>query len=325
LAHYEEAMPAGALQLLRYIPADSQIIYGQKLGDLSGLMAWYAKLMEASELADADDAELDAFHAMMEDWEGQIGDEFAMSFGSAADDTLALVMAARIRDPASFPARMRHIEERMVELMEMEDTEGLRTSVDVEPDLIQYKGHAISQWRIAFDLTRAAEPPDGPAAPDEMTGLAKGLLDAMFGADLRAHYALVDDVCIYALGADSLDTVKAAIDGGVQPPAELQAVMDGIPGRPLAVGSMAFEGLMGSYVRTVGKVVAAMGEPFGENLTRVRFPEGPPVTMAAWINEDGSVCKQVRIPTSIPANVVAGFSMIMLAQPGGIEEDIEQP
>jgi hypothetical protein len=207
-------------------------------------------------------------------------------------------------------------------MMGLSEEAGFGMNITPIQNVPDYKGHPIRGWQVDFEFTGAAMPPGGPFGPEQMAAMQQGIVDAIYGKDFRSYAAVADDIYVAAQGGDALNGLKATLDRLDAPPStpgRFPAAED-LPGDVIGVGFMSVERFVSSYMQAVGKGMADAGMPFGAMFSALRFAEGPPTTMAEWVNEDGSVGMQVHVPVSMPRNIFQGIMMMAMPmmQQGGM-------
>ncbi|GAI55337.1 unnamed protein product, partial [marine sediment metagenome] len=139
------------------------------------------------------------------------------------------------------------------------------------------------------------------------------MLVAMYGGGLEYRWAIVNGLCVFAIGGDADSGVRSLIDqvkagGPKQIGSEMKAALALIPGADKADVMGTF-----NYVRVLKMLPAMMGAMMPVPMPEVDFPTKSNIAIAANVG-NGKLTFDIAIPKQHLAEIMAAFQMMMQHQ-----------
>jgi hypothetical protein len=317
IAKYLSQASGGELELLKYLPAGAMVVVDGKVGDLTPLSEWYAKIV-TSILPEESQAAVKAMTDLMQESAANLGNEIAMSVSQSAEGPLLLESATKVKDVSVMKRIVESLPARMQGFMEAQKAMGLTMTVKVSPNPISYAGLQISEWEYHYDFN--VQPQPGPFGAQQ-AAMQKAMISAFWGADVKAYCTFKDNTVLFAQGAGSLEALKGIIDGKTKSVADseaLAAALQGMPAKPVAEGYISLQDVAGFGVGLVRQAMMQAMMPAGQAMPpmpKPQFKPAPPIGFASWVTEGGAVETQVRVPVQAIISVYDGIkSMLPQAQ-----------
>ncbi|MHC4336451.1 MAG: hypothetical protein ACYSTG_00675 [Planctomycetota bacterium] len=175
---------------------------------------------------------------------------------------------------------------------------GMDYSVKLAADT--YKGVSIDSAKLVMKSTNANSP-------------QAQMIAAMYGDSCEYRWAIVDGLCVFAIGGDADSAVRSLIDqvkagGPKQLGSEMKAALALIPGADKADVMGTF-----NYVRVLKMLPAMMGAMMPVPMPEVDFPTKSNIAFAGTVG-DGKLTFGIAIPKQHLAEIMAAFQMMMQHQ-----------
>ena len=140
-----------------------------------------------------------------------MGDTMAFSFATSAGATPPF-MVKEVFEVKDARAYNDALEKQLAmfntgPLADMYKSMGMKIDYQLERGVAEYKGETIDSALMSF----TSLDPDAPEAQ---------IIEAMYGEGIRYHWAIVDDLCVYAIAGDSEQVVQGMIDQVKSPTAQ---------------------------------------------------------------------------------------------------------
>ena len=300
LSNYLASVPRGELRTLKYLPADSMLIWTSKMGDLEPLMTWSRKIMEAMASAGGQDPKaLDPLWQWTEKILPIFGDEFSAALLSSDDGLMRLVEVINFKDPAAAAELLAEYPAFVDQLSEVYKDMGMETSMQYKPKAQTHKGMEISEWTFSYKVgTMPGMPPEEAEKAAEMQ---QKILTTMFGPEMTGYSTFIGNDMVVTFGKDSLAILKEVIDGEVETAAipgggsRLAAILEGMPEKPSGIFYISLGEFANWYLNMLGPVFEASGAPLPPQLLQLKFERGPGIVGTWNVSADG-VTKDLRVP-----------------------------
>jgi general secretion pathway protein G len=178
---------------------------------------------------------------------------------------------------------------------------GIVMSSVYSPDVDSYKGFSISSAKFAFKST-------DPNAPQAQ------MIEKMYGEGLETRWALVDDLCVYTMGANADSQIKKLIDevtapGSKEICSEIKAATALLPGSENADLFMTFNLLR--VFKAIPEMTGIMPAPVP--MPAMDFETTSNVVIAANIGES-KLTVDVAIPKQHLMEIMQAVQLIMINQ-----------
>jgi hypothetical protein len=321
LAGFIAQTPRGMSDLVRFAPADSMGVWTMNVGDLSPTIEWYESLLaaispEGEEMAVAIRKIGDAMREGM----SIMGDSMMMSVRQSTAGPLSMTTATRVKDREAAERFYSETQKELwQEIARLQEPLGVKTTFAPSEEPTLYKGHEITEWTMAFEFQPPqVAGPQGAPQPAQIATMQRAMVAQLWGPEMRGYQTFIDDVYVYTQGPDGLARIKEAIDTAGQPreiPEMLAAASEDMPEDAVSVGFLSVEELANFYVYALAQAMreaeVMMVVPMLEAMS---FEVGRPVSVGAWITEDGALVERVRLPLTSVTNIVNGVRQAMMGQ-----------
>lgn len=290
LAAYLATVPKGAPLLLQYLPSDAFAVGAFKVGNVEPLVGWisdiYRKVVTA---AHEDAAPIDERRRQAMDLVRATGDEIA--FAVRQGKALTIVEAVRVKDPARFQALLQQSPGLLNVIGLAQRKSGMK--ITPAPAPIAYNGRQILSWLVTAPIAQGTEDQAGK----------QELLAALFGDTLTAHGVMMDNTWVVAVGAESLDQIKQAVDGRsklLKDQAGFKSAFDALPPEGAGFAWLRLTDLAQLQL-SMARGVGGAGQ-----VPEVAFKPAP--GLSAAVTTSGSrVSGELRVPSAAIKAVVDGF------------------
>jgi hypothetical protein len=321
LADFIAGTPRGAPDLARFAPADAFGMWAMNVGDLSPAITWYETVLaaispEGEEMATAIRKIGDAMREGM----SITGDSMMMSVRQSEAGPLSMTTATRVKDREAAERFYSETQREMwQEIARLQEPMGVKTTFSASEEPIVYKGHEIVEWKMGFEF----QPPEmagvqGAPQAAQIATMQQAMVTQMWGPDMRGYQTFIDDAYVYTQGPDGLARIKEVIDTADRPgdiPEMLAAVMEDMPDDAVSAGFLSVEELANFYVYALAQAMreaeVMMVVPMLEAMS---FDVGRPISIGAWVTEDGALEERIRLPLTSVTNIVAGVQQAMMGQ-----------
>jgi hypothetical protein len=315
LARYIQSTPKGELPLLDYMPSDAMAALAMKHGDISPLVEWGTSILEAlTSASSGEDASVGRLAAAGRRMAAILGGEAAFAVSRTEAGTMILTEAAAVKDAAEAEAALQESMEAYGAMQQLQQLGGINMELSVHPDTAVHMGHGITEWVFDYEFTAPAGVPSG----QQIAAMQEAVVQAIWGEDIRAYHVVVGDVLLYAQGSGGLEALKGMMEGPDASAAHLANLASALaqrPEEPTAVGYVHVEQLLSFYLRVLSQAMAQAGVFFPLPLANLHFEGGPPATVVAWIEADGSCEKQFRLPVQALEHIAGGFRRAFMPPP----------
>ena len=215
ISAYLAGLPAGKLQLQRFVPADAMGAAVGKVGDVGALVKAYdGFLRKTAEAMGAEKPGSDAIVKLARDMAGAMGHEAAEAGVLNPDGTMCLVYAVETTDPAAMQKLLDSLPELFAQFSGA--APGMpKMELTASPEPVVYKDHKVLEWNYSFEF----RPVPGMAGGEAMAAMQQKMMEAVYGAEPKAYGTILGKTWLMAYGPGALDRVKAAIDGEANPQA----------------------------------------------------------------------------------------------------------
>ncbi|MBC8471704.1 MAG: hypothetical protein H8D56_19760 [Planctomycetes bacterium] len=229
-----------------------------------------------------------------------MGDSLAMSFGFGEESSLfEIKYIIEVENKKAFE-KVLEKELRMMQegtFNKLYKGFGMEMDFKVERDIDTYQGVDIDAAKLTFKMG------DEDAPQTRM-------LKQIFGDGLDYRLALVDNYCIYSIGADADKGIRELIDqvksgGPKEIGSEMKAALDVIPNskQAEAVGTY-------NYVRILNLLPKMILEPDGASLPNLKVPTKSNVAFASGF-DDGKITMQIAMPKMHLLEIKSAFETII--------------
>ena len=295
LARYLAGVGQGPPETMRHLDADAVFAAAFKVGDWQPLVGWCVnlqKIMLATTGEGPDKAEevAKAVQGLLRHY----GDD--VSFALMSGKGLRVVEVIRLKTAGSRDALVKAIPEFMEGYADMYKAMGIEMGMEVEPKAMAYKGHDISRWTIPLKLV----PPKGGDA--NAARVQQQAMQGLFGDALILHATLIERDWVIAMGEDSVERLKAIIDGRharLTEAAVFKKALAQFPGESQGVFYM-------SLPRFFSWAVGLAQAMQARDMPELHFEPGPGIMAALQASGSGVTC-DLRIPTAEIRCVADGF------------------
>jgi len=308
LAAYLASVPAGRPDMLKYLPEDAFLITAAKLGNLDALTEW-AVALQKSILAGQglEGARLAELEQTVRDLAAAFGGEYA--FAMRSGEGFRMIQATRMKsveDGKILHERMPFLAEIMTEIY---GNMGLGMKMEFNPAMLTHNGAEIAEWRYLLDQ----EIPDDA---DPLLAHQRQTMAAMFGEALTCHSTFAGQDWVMAMGEDSLDSLKAVLDGTQAKLSEQAAFQQMLTTIPPESDGVIYVRLTDYMKWTFSFMDAAARGAMPPRFANIEFERGPGIITG--INTTGSrVSCDLVIPSVEIKNLIDGFTEVMKAGPMG--------
>ncbi len=233
-----------------------------------------------------------------------LGGPVVVSFSTDAKrkPPCALKYVAEVKDTGKFDKVIQESMQMWSEqaLADFYKSLGMQASFTFKRAADSYKGVSIDSAKLVMKSTD----PNSPQAQ---------MLAAMYGAGVEYRWAMVDGLCVFAIGGDADSAVRSLIDqvkagGPKQIPSEMKAALALLPdaGKADVMGTF-------NYVRVLKMLPAMMGAMMPVPMPEVDFPTKSNIVFAGNIGS-GKLTFGITIPKQHLVEIMAAFKMMMQQQ-----------
>lgn len=212
LSGYFSRIGSESPRSLNYLPANAVVAFGGRVGDLSAAANWHADLMrQVLKARGADDSSIDKTVSFINELVGTLGEEVGMACLVSADGSLHTVETVEVKDPETYRDLYPKMAT-MARVMADIQPEGGKAKMNVQRDALSYGGKSIDKWNMTFDMPVPENIPQEQAQKmKQVQDMAMSML--MGGTESTMYATFFDKTMVVTLGQDSLDLLKAVIDG----------------------------------------------------------------------------------------------------------------
>ena len=304
LAGYLESIPPGQPPTLKYVPDDAFLVMATRVGNMQPLMAWAMEFQtKVAATMGQDQAGSQELAAVTQDILTAYGDD--LTFAMRAGKGMRALYVLRLRDVQARERLAKALPALVKPMMGMYKSMGVTAGLEVKPDALEHKGHKITEWRYTLDMKAPAD-----ATPEMVAAYAQQqkAMKAMFGDAMVFYGAVQDSDWLLTLGADSLDALKAVLDGAekklTQRPGFKQA-MATLPAERKGLALLHLTDMLQWALLLAAE--ASEPNPMRQKLLGMTFERGPGIVGGFYSTGSQGAC-EVRIPAQEIKNIADGFT-----------------
>jgi len=314
LARYIASVPAGEPATLGYLPDDAWLVVAAKIGDFKPAVEWWTAVVDKLGASGGQPGLLGTMAQTAKEAFSLYGNEVGFAMTSKPGEPMAVTELIEVTDAQRVADVSERMNESMSKMMQSLPAVGMQIKTAFDPSAATYKGKDISQWKFSFDF----EAPPGVQDEQFQQALAaqRKVFKQLYGAEMLTYSTVIDNYWTITVGPDSLDRLKAAIDGRVQSIADTDAFQSALALMPekrtgvcyLSLGGFAnwYLGIIKAALESVNSPLAGMAKSLN-----IKFDSGPGVvTTSNWSGT--TVDYHCAVPAAELSVLVQGYQRAMM-------------
>jgi hypothetical protein len=249
----------------------------------------------------------------MEAWIDAVGSEMSQAVRPTEDGRLSAVGAVTMEDVSGVDSLLDGTSKMLKAMSGLQEGQPGDIEATITQNAAEHNGVALHEIAMQIELPEAQ-----PGMPPVVVAMQQAVFELMGGTDSTSYAAFLDDTYVYSQGADTLEAIKAIIDGdtSLADSEDLATARQKAGEDAVLFGFVAVDDLSNALIEFAQAQMAEMGQPVPAEVQNIRLDPADPLTFSSGVIGGDTVTARVEFPTSIAVSIMKAITELQQAQGG---------